>query len=224
MIILHENLPEEAEQISKSARKLYGIESIIQPRNFDSAFVPIPKFEGFGESAEGLKYFLREFDSKAVMVLTARDIYWQAVSKNDDWAFGYMRGNLMVASVARMRGTDSQPRQTLGVDISHYLKRVTVLALHEIGHAVIRASHYKMAEWVNAKTWHTMPLGPHCTDNKCLMYEVVDIKSPPAEEGFMKLGDEVKYDAGLDEAIKRMHSDFLCAPCKNAVIVDDSFR
>ncbi|MEK6892610.1 MAG: hypothetical protein AABX07_00220 [Nanoarchaeota archaeon] len=224
MLILHENLEEATLAISTAAEKVYGIKSKIEVKNFDGVFLSLPEFDGFYESNLQLANNLGDLMKKTVMIITPRDIYWNNTSKNDDWAFGYKWGNLMVVSDARMKRFDSQPSQSICIPEELYLKRITAVALHEIGHKVIHAQHYKEATWVNAKTGHIMPLGPHCTDNKCLMYEIVDIRAPPREEGFMQLGEERRYDAGLDDVLERMHSDWMCQRCRGSIKLDDAIK
>ena len=111
-------------------------------------------------------------------------------SEQDDWIFGFHAGNLMVVSSARMKGPDNKPRDRLEVPEELYLARVVFTGIHEIGHDVVKAGHYLPAVWINARTGHRLEMGPHCTDNGCVMYEVVDIVAPPPEEGYMLLGDK----------------------------------
>ena len=125
-----------------------------------------------------------------------------------------------------MKRFDSEPSEKIEVDFDLYIKRLEALCIHEIGHDVVRerAQHYQEAVWINAKTGHRLGLGLHCTDNKCVMYEVVDINAPPAEQGYMQLGEDKKYDAGLDEVIARLHDGGLCTRCKEAVRVDERYK
>ncbi len=53
-----------------------------------------------------------------------------------------------------------------------------------------------------------MPLGPHCVDHSCAMYEVVDVTAPPPDEGHLQLGEERFYDAGMDEHLQRLREDW----------------
>ena len=116
----------------------------------------------------------------------------------------------MVVSTARLKGKES-------VSQEHYLRRVELIAVHEVGHDLIQASHYRNTTWVNTGTGYRFSLGPHCTDNQCGMYEIVDIKAPPASEGYLRLGRERRYDAGLDDVLERMHPDFLCGRCSSSI-------
>jgi predicted Zn-dependent protease len=119
-----------------------------------------------------LKGALDECNEKKVLVLTHRDIYANNSSKNDDWIFGYCSGNLTLASTARMKRFDSQPSSVLEVPEELYFRRLETLAIHEIGHGVVRAPHLQLATWVNAQSGGELWLGMHCTDNTCVMYEV----------------------------------------------------
>ena len=130
----------------------------------------------------------------------------------------------MVASTARMKRPDNKPSDIVAVSEDLYMKRLEILAVHEVGHNVCRAPHYQQAKWVNTKKGHEQQLGPHCTDNGCVMYEVVDIKTPPAEEGHLLLGIEKKYDAGLDDVISRLHPTWFCGQCLPHISIDESFK
>ncbi len=225
MIILHENLDSEAESIANSFKDVFNLDSRVIRRDLTNSFVPIDNFEsGFLYSPIPLRESLKEFAEKKVFILTPRDIYANKVSQEDDWIFGFCWENLTLGSTARMKRWDNKPSSSLIVPQEHYFKRLESLAIHEIGHDVVKAPHYKMATWVNRKTGYKLNLGPHCTDNTCVMYEVVDIKAPPKEEGFMLLGDEEKYDTGLDEVLARANSNWFCDLCKPSIVIDDSYR
>jgi len=224
MIIVHENLTEESEEIARVFREVYGFDSVLHNRDLTSAFLPIPQFNGFWCSENELYEHLNEFDRKKFLVVTPRDVYAGDESKEDDWIFGYKWGNLTLASTARMKREDNLPSDELVVPREKYIKRLEVLAIHEVGHEVVKAKHFKDAVWVNAKTGHQLSLGPHCTDNTCVMYEVVDINSPPKEEGYMLLGDEMKYDNGLNQVVERLTPDWFCGRCKESIAIDESYK
>lgn len=162
--------------------------------------------------------------SKAVLVLTPKDLYVTTESKDDDWLFGYNIGKVSVVSNARMKRHDDQPSNKVEVADELYLKRVIVLALHEIGHDIVKGNHFQSAVWINSQTGYELPLGPHCIDNRCAMYEVVSIKTPSREEGHLRLGKEMRFDAGLDDVISKLNQTYLCDKCHDSKKIDSSYR
>lgn len=224
MKIFHESLPEEAQEVSLQIESAYGIRNEVIERSLDFLFYPIPKFDGFGLSLNGFNKMLSESENRKTLIITSRDLYGDSKSKDDDWVFGSCYSNLMIASNARLKGQDSKPRKSLEVDKAAYMRRLSTLSIHELGHAVFNnAPHFQQAKWVNAKTGYQMRLGPHCTDNSCVMYEVVDIKAPSAEEGYMLLGNEKKFDAGFDDVLSRMENRWFCNLCKPLIKLDETF-
>lgn|SRR3989338_3093902 len=223
MIIVHEGMPEEASKIGDALKIAYGFDSVAISRDIQSAFISLPEFCGFWGSSSELESELREYAPKKVLVLTARDIYFDNVSKSDDWVLGYNTGNLSVVSTARLKRYDGEPSDVLQVPKDRYIKRLQAMAIHEIGHDVIKSPKFKIATWVNAQTGHTLWLGPHCTDNTCVMYEIVDIRAPNNNEGYMLLGEEKKFDAGLDDVLGRINPDWLCGECRSHTRIDDSY-
>ncbi len=215
MIILNENLPREAFGIAKVIKEVYGLGSEIIDGDFKDDFEPIPKFGGYRTSWLGIS--LKPFQGKAVLALTQRDLYVSDESQDDDWIFGYSGGNLSVVSTARLRGDTSKPTQAIRVLSELYLRRLNVMAVHEIGHSVVKGKHFQDATWVSIQNNRRLPLGLHCTDNTCAMYEVVDLKAPHPGEGYMQLGREKKFDAGLDDLIERMNPQYLCGECRNSI-------
>ncbi|MGD0551763.1 MAG: hypothetical protein ABSB25_03845 [Sedimentisphaerales bacterium] len=224
MIILHEKLEKEAIEISKSLNDVYGFDTQLIDINMDGLFTAIPEFNGFHAGlTENLKTALEKFNGRAVLILTNRDLYHQKNYKDEDWIFGVNHSepyeHISVVSNARMkRCDDSRLSQEIVVPFERYIKRLKALSIHEIGHDVAKkASHYQQAKWVNIPKKYELPLGLHCTDNSCVMYEVVDINSPSKEEGYLQLGDEKKYDAGLDDVLERIHSQWFCKKCLDAI-------
>jgi len=224
MIIVHEDMQREAEVLAKELRGVYGFESKLIGRDLSGAFMDLSQFGGFFGSSSRIRGFLPEFDDRKMMVVTNRDVYAGTVSKDDDWIFGFCGNGLTLVSGARMKRLDNLPSQTLEVPEGLYFKRLETLAIHEVGHDVVDANHHKLAHWVNARTGHRLWLGPHCDDNTCVMYEVVDIRAPPEEEGHLLLGDEKKYDAGLDDVLERIRPDWFCGRCRDAIKVDEVYR
>lgn len=223
MIIVHENLTKEAEKVAQTLKEVYGFDSDIINRDLTPVFVRIQEFNGYWESAEQLEKILADFANKKILVITPKDVYARDVSQNDDWIFGYCWGNLTLVSTARMKRLDSKPSTILEVTEKQYTKRLEALAIHEIGHSVVRAPHFQLATWINNKTGYELWLGQHCTDNTCVMYEIVDIRAPPREEGHMRLGSEKKYDAGLDDVLERIKPGWFCDRCKTSIEIDESY-
>ena len=231
MIILHENMQEEAENTANSIKEVYGLESELVDGNLDGLFPEIPEFSGYNPMSWDLIDFANHL-GHAVLILTPRDLYADNKNQEDDWVFGSAyhlnepEKNLAVSVVssARMKRFDNHASNDLLVPKSLYFKRISSTGVHEIGHDVVKSPHLKPAKLVNAVTGYELPLGLHCDDNKCIMYEIIDIKSPPKEESYLVLGDEKRFDAGLDDVIERMHPDWLCGRCKSSVVIDDKYE
>lgn len=233
MIILHENMQEEAQETASALKQAYGLESKLVNENLDKLFdgIAIPEFNGYHPLSWGIIDYAASL-GKAVLILTPRDLYADNKSKEDDWVFGSMCTSkdlerdqcLGIVSSARMKRNDNQASNEIIVPKSLYLRRISATGVHEIGHDVVKAPHLKQAKLVNAKTGYELPLGLHCNDNGCIMYEIIDIKAPPREESYLLLGDEKKFDAGLDEVIARMHPDWLCGRCKQSILIDNKYQ
>ena len=226
MLLLHEGLQEEAAAIQEAVAKAYGIRAEAVDRDLSSVFPQTKNVRGFG-CPYPLTSRYREFgiqEGKKAMVLTRRDMYANDSSQEDDWVFGgcFSDGRFFVVSTARLGGHTSE-LASQRVSSQTYLRRVAAVGVHEIGHDVVKAGHFRQAAWVNAETGENLPLGPHCTDNSCIMYEAVDLKPPAPEKGFLLLGDERKYDAGLDEILVRVPEGWLCKGCKDSVSVGDGY-
>jgi len=224
MIILHENLQKEAERVASTFEEVYKIKSELLNESLEGIFKPIPEFEGFSESADKIWYVLKSILNKAVLVITDRDIYADNKSKEDDWVFGYCVGNLSLASLSRLKRQDSQPSRKIEIPMESYLKRIDLLSLHEIGHDVVKAKHFELAKWINAKTGKELALGHHCTDNKCAMYEIVDVNSPPKEQGYMLLGNQRVYDAGIENILERIYPNWFCNRCSESIVIDEKYN
>ena len=223
MIILHENLQREAEKVAAALKKVYGFPVELESRNMDNWFIPLPKFNGFFyQLTEAIETPLLQ-SPKNIQIITSKDIFAQDKIKEDDWIFGYCNGNVTVSSTARLKRNDNQPSEKLEVPEVLYFSRLENLSIHEVGHHVVKGKHFKPAEWVNAKTGHRLELGPHCDDNRCVMYEIVDIRAPKPEEGFMLLGKERKFDAGMDDVLARMYPSFFCERCKSCIEIPESY-
>jgi hypothetical protein len=134
-------------------------------------------------------------------------------------------GQFSVVTTARLRGTDSRPRRSLNVERELYLRRLSLMTIHELSHDLINgASHHQEAAWVNARSGAETSLGPHCDDNSCAMYEVVDISAPPRDDGYLRLGNKCLYDAGLDEHLERLRADWFCPRCRDCIVIPELYR
>jgi len=227
MLILHEILDNDARHIADLISDVYKIPAELHKEDLSSWFKPLKKFNGYWYSPEIIsKKIKKEVPDKAVIILTDRDLYYGNKSADDEWIFGYCHEDkhFQVLSNARMKGKDSRPGHELLVSYNTYMKRFDNMVIHEIGHDVIQRQHMKNAYWVNASTGIKYPLGPHCTDNKCVMYEVVEIITPPASSGYMLLGREKKFDAGLDDHIQRVYDDWFCDTCKKSMKISEEYR
>src|SRR3989344_4259361 len=223
MLILHEDLPMEAEESAKALNLVYGIKSEIKSANLDGLFTSVKDFEGYLAFEIDLDQLEVQKDKKA-FILTQRDLYISPVNQEDSWIFGYHLNRTMVLSVARKRRYDNQPSKTIEVPLGLYIKRVKATAIHEIGHDVINSKHHLEANYVNSQDVdNPMYLGLHCIDNKCMMYESIDITTPKPEEGYLLLGEEKKFDAGLDDLLERVYPNWLCNICKDSINIPDGY-
>ncbi len=209
MLLLHEQMDPEAKAIAAAVQKVYGLPVHLREAEIVSLLPPLPALGGYlAEPTALLK--LPGVSGPGCMGLTRGDLFAGNQSPDDDWVFGMEHCECILLSGARLLARN----ETQG-DLS--LRRLVAMAIHEIGHAVVRGSHRKPAVWVNAATGYELPLGKHCPDRRCAMYEVVDLIAPLPEQGYMRLGDEPRYDAGLDELIARAHEDWLCSTCLASV-------
>ncbi len=220
MIILHEYLPKEADVVAEALRKVYRLDSQIEEIDLTTLFSPVPNLlNGYFDSGGNLYRPLKNLEA-SVLVLTPKDLYMNTgnvFNPEDDWVFGYQLEFFYVVSTARLRNKNSNPTNKLEVEKELYYKRVKTVALHEIGHNVVKAPHLRDATWVNAQNGRVLNLGAHCTDSSCLMYESVDIIPPDPSLGYLQIGEEKRYDAGLDQLLQRMYPNMLCEPCLKSV-------
>jgi len=237
MIILHEDTINEAELVAKDVEKHWGIKSRLINENCDKLFRRIPHFSGdsYLVNKSSLESLRSDLDKKAFMVITPRDLYNSDKSQNDDWVLGSQWGCASVVSLARMKTENGVPSNIFKINSEKYNKRVSLLCLHEIGHDLVsweNAPHLTCAYWVNASTGYKQVLGSHCLDNKCLMYEVVDIKTPSPEQGwlfFENPWDEGKgigikrFDAGIDDNANRLYPNLFCEKCAASVKIPESY-
>lgn len=232
MIFLHERMQSEAKKLKELIADVFKLPVCVVEDNLDRFFYPIPKFGGYSCRPRS-DVLEKEFPNTAVFILTSRDLYSDGDSKDDDWVFGASIGKFSVVATARLMGIDNIPRTSLAVDEGLYLRRISLMTIHELGHDLIRElvghdlkklHHYQIASWVNVRRGYEVRLGEHCDDNHCAMYEVVDITTPSKSEGYLKLGSKYLYDAGLDQHLGRLRSDWFCSRCKNHIVITDEYR
>ncbi|MEI7719365.1 MAG: hypothetical protein WCI72_05835 [archaeon] len=222
MLILHEDLHSEAMHIAKVLEETLQIEPQLQSQDLSFLFKPLRKFKGFWHSCEEIsEHFQAGKKEDVVMVLTPKDIYFGDKSKEDDFCFAYVQNDAqktsIVISTARLKGEDGSPRTKLEVPQESYHKRLAVISLHEIGHDIIRGNHLQEAVWVNAETRYEISTGLHCPNNSCVLYQVGDVKTPDPKNGYIRVGNENRFDTGLDDLISRLKPEFFCADCKKSM-------
>ncbi|MFA5993277.1 MAG: hypothetical protein WC796_06230 [Candidatus Pacearchaeota archaeon] len=222
MIILHEDMSiaaKEAQDIAQQLESVYGFDSQLVSANLRDFLPWISDTEILSTSLKLRDRLKADYPKREVLVLTPIDILegrnTKTIDRNEDWLFGYSIGNLSMISTARLQGN---------------LWRLKLLTVGEIGWGVIdpkhQRAHYQEASYVDAKTDSVTELGPHCTNNHCAMYPVVDICSPRRNIGFLQLGNKKRYDAGLDDLLERIidNDDWLCPDCRSAVKVSNAYR
>lgn len=214
---------EDAERLKDSIENVFGISVRLLEDSLEKFFITIPEFEGYywGPKKDLLA---QAFCNTAVLLLTVGDIYGGYDSKDDEWAFGSNDEQFSVVATARLMGPDNRPRSSLGIEKDLYMRRLSLLTIHELGHDLVKAPHHQDAAWVNVRNGTSMLLGPHCDDNTCAMYELVDITAPPRDEGYPQLGDKCLYDAGMDEHLARLRPDWFCSRCRAHIVIPDSYQ
>ena len=217
--VLHHSLPDEAEIASRCISRVFGRPVETQENDTDRFFEKVE-----GTACAGYSYgraweiLGKEHPDEIVLVLTERDLVDASRPEDPEaWLFGCTRLQHSVLSLARLRTVDGRPASPRA-DPTRYAARVAVMAAHEIGHVVLRdARHYWPAYCVVVKRRDDPDsLGDHCDDNTCVMYEVIDIPTPPPEESYLELqghASPIRTDAGLDAHVDRMGTPRLCAQC-----------
>lgn len=217
--VLHHSLPDEAEVARRHISRVLGSPVEIQEQDTDGFFGEV-----HGAACAGYSYgraweiLAKERPNETVLVLTTRDLVDASRPEDPEaWLFGCTVLTHSVLSVARLRTVDGRPTSARA-DPTRYAGRVAVMAVHEVGHVVFRgARHYWPAFCVVVKRRDDPDsLGDHCDDNTCVMYEVIDIRTPPVGESYLELRGNalpIRTDAGLDEHMERMGVPHLCARC-----------
>lgn len=222
MRFIHQNLPEEANYAALEIKRAYDLPLTLEAHTLEHIFRPVPAFKGVSYQCNFQKLWHR--DLERMIILTSHDLFADNKSQEDDWIFGSCWMNMYLASTARLKGRDNKPREKREVSPEHYLKRVTALILHELGHDLIDNPAYEQAVWINAQTGYQLPLGPHCTNPSCLMWECVDIRTPPQEEGWMELGGKPVTGTGIDDVLERVSENWLCSQCSSCIKKDSSWK
>jgi hypothetical protein len=210
MLLLHDQMPLEAAAAAEAIRRAFGFPVCVREAGITEILPSIPAFRG--RLAEPLMLLkLPGVTRPGCVGLIRADLFMNDKSIDDDWAFGAEQGGCVLASGARM-----------GSDLLR-ARRLAAIVVHEICHAVVPESgaHLKPAKWVNVANGYELPLGPHCTDQRCAMYEVADLIAPPPDEGHILLGNEVRRDTGLDELLDRIHETWLCDRCRESIKAAD---
>ena len=225
MILLHEGMPDEAAHLQRVIKQVFNIPVLVLEDDLDRLFIPLPRVQGF-HYLPTKEILLQEFPGAAVLCLTRRDLYQGDQSQDDQWVFGAIPydGHHSAVATARLMGNDNSPRTSPNIGKDLYLRRLSLVAVHELAHDLVNAPHYQNAAWVNVRNGISMSLGPHCTDHSCAMYEVVDVTAPPADEGYLQLGDSCFYDAGIDELLARLRPDWFCPRCRDHLVIMDEYR
>jgi predicted Zn-dependent protease len=223
MIILHEDNKAHIQAISKEITKVYGINNIIKSVDLNKYFESTTNWKGNLHSSEKLQTLIETYEGIKCLIITPRDLYINNNSQEDDWIFGYCENDFSVVATARMKRKDNHPSDKLHVSEKKYLERVISMIIHEIAHDLVKGKHLVPAVWVSQKNNYQLPLGPHCTNNKCVLCEVVDIRAPPKAEGYMLLGTEKRYDAGIDDFISRRYDDWFCKKCKDSIVIGERY-
>lgn len=190
LLIVHEHLHDEAVHVQQIL-KTFGVQSTIVERDLSSTFIPRVNGGFLRKSESDHKQTIR---SSRAVVLTSRGVF--ANDHPDSWVFGYNRGELFVVATERLKDKS-------------YLDRITFVVLHEIAHEAVKSRHLKEAVWMGQG--FQQKLGKHCTDPKCTLYEIVDLKTPT--DGYMLLGREQRFDVGLDGLMQRRYKDYFCKRC-----------
>ena len=223
MIIVHEDLPDLADEVAETLRNVYGFPTDIFNRNLEGVFTPTKKWKGYLTANSELTTALPEFKDKAILVLIDRDLYLHEDQQEDNWILGYSCGRISAVSIARLKRSDREPSDTLEITHDKFLKRVNHIAIHEIGHDAVQGDHHELAVFVNAKTNYKMRLGNHCPDSHCVMYEIIDVIKPDETKEYMLIGDKKITDAGLDVVLENAYPDWFCSSCKDSITLDAKY-
>jgi predicted Zn-dependent protease len=224
MILVHNEMNEEAEHLRHSIESVFGIAVRPVTGDTDNFLWPMPEWEGFS-ALPNIPRLDQTFPRTAVLLLTSRDIFANTNSIDDDWLFGINLGSCITVATARIQGPDARPRFTRSVDKKVYLRRLSLVAMHEVGHELLKtAPHHQETAWINGNTGDRLDLGPHCDDNTCAMYQSVDISAPHPSEGYVEMGERRLFDAGLDDHLTRLRTEWFCTRCSDYLEIPDPYQ
>lgn len=215
--------------------KLFSLPVRVVNGNLESIAKSTPSRSGiFIPRQKELEEIFPDVATIPTIVLTERDLFdIDPECEQPSWLYGDVNGNVQTTSTRRIRTWDGSPSEEIEVPEDFYLKRILSTVIHEMGHDIVKGKHFKEALSVNAKTGEEYPLGPHCDDPRCVMYEVIAIRSPDPEDSYMILReelpdgsvrDEKRFDAGNDDQLERMHEDWFCKRCREAIEIGDNYR
>jgi predicted Zn-dependent protease len=189
IILFDDTLNSEASIIKNIVEKVFGIKCKTKKEDFSELFEFKKNLGGY-EIQITKKY-------KNKILLTEKNIFtYKSTSKEDDWVFGFATNQKQfIISVARLKTNSDKPSKVLKISKNKYKSRIEFIVIHELGHWLVKnQKHYKRFIYKNPKTEHKTDLGMHCSDNKCIMSEFVDIKD-------------------LDKHIKINYKNFFCKKC-----------
>ena len=219
MIIIHENLEKEAKSIAKALKSVYKIPVEVCSRTTDEFFIPMHGMNGISaDSLDNIRDFAK---NRAIFAITNKDLYFS--ENEDEWAWGCNEDGLSIISTARLKREDDNPSDSLEVPENKYLKRLETVAINLAGQDFIspRAMHFVDFKGVYLEKFgqesYTEKLGSNCPDDKCIMYQNTDIKNPLHQNSYMLVGDEIRYNGGLDENIEKMYPDLFCKSCRDSI-------
>ncbi|MEK6821017.1 MAG: hypothetical protein AABY11_01285 [archaeon] len=214
--ISHEGALEEALFVQQKLAA-FGVKSAVREINLNEVYRSSPSFTGSIRKPK--EDHVRVIGDHFSLVITSRDVY--ANENPDSWVFGYcmmdvskdvhdQKKPLFVVCTRRLKGMDSEPLTVRTISNEEYLERVLAIALHEVAHVAVSGTYLKPTSWVGDNGF-VQELGPHCTDHRCLLYEIVGISNPT--DGWMKIGDTLTQDAGLAPLLERRYLEYFCPRC-----------
>jgi hypothetical protein len=213
MLIIHEALEKEARHVYECMQSAYGLAPAIKLGGFSSLFSKVPIVDLYVLRKDLKKELVEHTTKEAAILLTERELWVDA----NTWTLGCSQEDVSILSVRRLRRHDDAPSLIQYEDDGTYLSRIGFLAVHLVGHHAIKGDHLKETYWVDAKTGEKSPLGPHCRDSTCAMYETLTVPYTPEEAGWIEIGGEKMHDVGIDTIVKNLWNDWFCDSCRKAI-------
>ena len=216
----------EAKYASEVIKSVYTLDAKIILDELESLWIQIDNTGKYCACLSTIYPYIQDkYSNQCILLLSNRDF----ISINDwpdidlgDWLFGFSapEKNIAVVSGLRLKGNTSDIRTESEISEELYKRRFQFIVVHELGHIVIEQSHYKEALWKDVITGKALPLGDHCDNNACAMYQTIDVKTPDPRDEYLILRKdnkgENKYDSGLDDVLDRMQKagyNWLCSRC-----------